>query len=181
MPSVIAKSPPLGNTAGHTDGLILPTDSNWIGSSAIALTSGTRYMGRFAPERSFTSSAFRFRLLTQSGTNDPVEIVVHDQDGVFIASSGSVSAKLNAGNNTNQEVTLAQYFRQGGVYYVGLVATSTATILMATYGSAALPSIWGAAPPHSQALSKASVGIGDTATMSGYSASLYAPAMIALF
>lgn len=168
-------------TDGHTDGLLIPTDNGWVGSSSVALTSGTRYMARFAPERSFVSSAFRFRVITQSGTNDPVEIVVHDGAGAFLSSSGSVSGKLNAGSSTNQEVTLAQAFTAGSVYHVGLVATSTATLLMVNYGSAALTSLWGTTPPHSQALTKAAVGIGDTAAMSGYAASVNVPALIALY
>lgn len=168
-------------TDGHADGVVCLTDPGWIGSSSTALTSGTRYFLRFQPDAAFTSSGFRFRVITQSGTNDPCEIVVYSSAGTFLASSGSVSGKLNAGSNTNQTVTLAHSFEAGATYLIGIVATSTATLLTANFGSAALTSIWGTSVSEIPAQSKAAVGIGNTDALSGYAAVVNVPVLAALF
>lgn len=169
-------------TANHIDGLVCMSDPGWIGSSSAALTSNTRYFTRFAPDQSFTSSGFRFRVITQSGTNDPCEVVVYNSGGAFRASSGEVTGKLNAGNNTNQTVTLAHTFEAGTTYLIGFVATSTATLLTANFGSSALIGLWGASIGEIPAQSKASVGIGDTAALGGYSgAATSVPLLVALF
>ena len=168
-------------TVGHADGLVCLSDPGWIGSSATALTSGTRYFNRFTPDQSFTSSGFRFRVITQSGTNDPCEIVVYSSAATFLASSGEVTGKLNAGNSTNQTVTLAHTFEAGQSYLIGIVATSTATLLTGSFGSSALTGLWGASAGEVPAQSKAAVGIGNTDALSGYSGATAVPILVALF
>jgi hypothetical protein len=140
--------------------------------ATLTLESGRYYGSRFVAPTTFTSASMVFRVVTASGTDDPCEIMVHDgSTGTRLATTNSSLALLNGVGNRLR--TLVYTYTAGKVYYIGFVATSTATVMAFTtagggtdHGSSAL---FGTSLGQVEMTSTSAFGIGNSAAITATS------------
>jgi hypothetical protein len=140
--------------------------------ATLTLESNRYYGSRFVAPVTFTQTGMAFRVITASGTDDPHEFLIHDATtGTRLASGGSVLALMNGVGNRLR--TWSYTYTAGKAYYIGFVATSTATVVAWTtsgggsdHGTSGL---FGSGLGAIEMTSTSAFGIGNTAAITGTS------------
>lgn len=121
-----------------------------MGSTTTALVSNTLYSDRIVPSRNMLIKNINFKVMTASGTDDPVDVAILDSTLTRLSSSGSTTGRLNS--TGIKSVTIPDVMLQAGsVYYVSISGTSTASLLFAVV----IGDAFGTAAPLAEGLSKA--------------------------
>jgi hypothetical protein len=170
-------------SSGHHPslGYYAASHTGWVGA-LVALVSNNYYGVRWTPQRTYSSTSIGFRVTTASGTDDACEITIHDaQTGVRLATSGSLTGRLNS--TGNKTASVAYTFMAGEEYYIGFVAASTATLVMMSTGTFNLSQMWTGGPSGGglgelDQITISGWGIGNAATLAGSGATQNVPAMI---
>jgi hypothetical protein len=169
---------------GHPEGEFALTEPYFFGTS-MAFVSGTYYGMRYVPAASRAITGIGFKVLTASGTDDPVEVVFHDGlTGTRLATSGSLQAAGITGGGLNSlgvkrvPITLTVETRRQ--YYVGIVATSTATVQGYGISTVNVSQLFGGALGQLGLVSAAAWGIGTATALTGLTGATVVPGLTVL-
>jgi len=164
--------------AGHPEGYYA-LSCQYAFFNAAALTSGMYYGMAFRPTIPITITNIGFRVTTAS-TDDPCEVLIHSATGVRLATSGSVTGKLNATTPAPKLVALTYTFQPWATYYIGFVATSTATTVTYQMQTGNGVGMFGQTLGTLEAFTIAAWGIGNAATLTGMVQAAQVPALLLL-
>jgi hypothetical protein len=159
-------------------GLFGPTCVGWaVSGSATALTSGTLYLYRVRPERTYSITKVWFNIGTASGTNDACEIAVYNSDcSSQLATTGSTPGLLNATGDKTPSLTVT--LTRGNTYYVAFLAASTAALRFWTYNQTAMAGAFGSAAPLALGLTKTGQSIPLASSLTGLSLNPTGPFLV---